>query len=246
MDQGLVPRTAFVALAIVLVATGCSGQSAVPPARTASSASAAAPSGIPHSPGPVASAQPDGKARSDAFWRALAMQAASEYYEDVAQMTRASDLVVIGRFASLEEGRSAGEPVPGQEDPGVGVLHFAIARVAVDQVLHGQPRSERRGEVTVELSLPDPSKLPDLQASLPGEPTMFFLVNQGDNGKRRGRPQSYQESVKYIYREVSTQPPLRNIGGKVSVPAGGEGEFPASLEGAAFDGVADQVRRITP
>lgn len=182
--------------------------------------------------------------RSNLFWAPLTFSADFYHFESLREMAEAADLIVVGRFLGVHRGRSVAVE-PGEADS---ALNFVRARVLIEEILKGAPESRAADEIELELFLASPRRFDDVLANVPLEQNIFFLFNGGALSAREGHPAEVQEQNRYVYIEVSDQAILRNVDGRVSrrPPAAieDEAEFPAQLEGDAWQDVLERVRQL--
>lgn len=157
-------------------------------------------------PSPVPTAGLGSLERSDLFWDALALGAETQQqWPTLAEVVEVSDLVVRGRVTDIRLGRTVA----------VAGIQFALTTVQIEEVLKGTPATRTPGTIEVEWWLANGTDLSDLQARIPEDEALFFLVNQGLLAERLGHPEDVEE-YRYQYAEINgAQGTLRDIDGLV-------------------------------
>lgn len=203
-----------------------------------------APPSATAQPAPIGSLLPvpvidePGRDDYDAFWGQFLELSCVElgmedYWDDVAQMTREVDLVVVGRPISVEV-----RPDPGRYD------ELYLVGVAVDEVIKGSPSMAVPGVIQVRGEGDYPE---ETDASLPAGRTLFFLRNLSrlDYPWYEVRPgDEYIYYLPGIHQNV-----LAELDGDVYVPQVrkmrdwyGSRFFPLPLHGMRFEALLEEVR----
>jgi hypothetical protein len=148
-----------------------------------------------------------------------------ERWSSVSEMTRAADLVVVGRIVALVPW---GDPRNASYD--------VVVHVAVDEVLKGKPIPTASSSEIVTFSLLPAAPLPTPRGALPSNSHVFFL-GEGDS-----------ESSEY--RATPLQDVFADVNGSVEIPLArqiremyGAREFPLSERGKSFEDFLDDIRR---
>jgi hypothetical protein len=148
-----------------------------------------------------------------------------ERYASLAQMTRGSDAVVVGRVASVAAGRVVGRAGS--------ALQYAAVTVMVDEAVAGSLPGEHATQLTLEVPLfGGAEQLHELRSALPTAESLFFLRNKGAGEAD-------------FYRLVVMRGVVVNRDGAAEVTPG-DGDFLDALDGIPFDEVVSGVRRSRP
>ena len=153
-----------------------------------------------------------------------------EHYDSLEAITEGSDAVVLGHVVDVRPGRRAG---------GCG---NAAATVQVDALLAGTLPPPSRDQLTLEY-FDFCGGVPDLEASIPRAPGVFFLRNKGVD-TRMFRPDAPAAEIAIesaFWRTVIMAGTVVNGNGAVDVPETMNAPFLADLKGLPFD---DFVREI--
>ncbi len=150
-----------------------------------------------------------------------------EYYTSLEQMTRAADVVVVGRV--IDAGPTGGEP---PTDPSPSCEGYTVT-LAIELVLSGQMTPPNAPAVTVEWSF-GTCDLPQIHALQLGARGMLFLRNKGVE-LRAIQPSVTAAEIAEASRHWRTV---------VDVPDALNAPFLAELEGSSFEGLAAQVAAI--
>jgi len=170
--------------------------------------------------------------RSDGFWRMLSVSGIeAEWYNDVADMAHASDLVVLGRIQEVNPGRVFGSDVENQ-------AHTAILVLGVTRVLSGDAPT---GDLLLEILVPDPSQFATLRTEMPTEETLFFLRNKGQEAQSLGFAKDAWEAESKYFRLVFSEGFFRNISGRVAARPGAETAMARGIDGTEFGTLLDDV-----
>ena len=162
---------------------------------------------------------------SDTFWNSLWVNGTFQTYRDAGLAVDASDVVVVGRFASVDKGRTANAaPELGPD----GLLSFAKVRVKVEVVLAGSYTPNADGTLGLELFLPEASALEVMVANTPGERTLLFL---------RASPSGGNDA----YALLNPEALVRDLPGSQTV-SWAEEPWLLALGRLPFDSVVDSVR----
>lgn len=153
-------------------------------------------------------------------------------------MTGDVDLVVVGRLVNAAPGGTVVAPEGG------GLSHLS-ATVTIDEVLKGTPESLIPGEIHLRFILPNADDTEAIIESVPTERQLLFLVNLGAAAARHGQPPVAQEEGRYTYYLPNFQAVLLDSAGlakRPPVPVEDANDFPAALEGEAFEALLERVR----
>lgn len=183
----------------------------------------------------------DHRTRSDGFWKYLTFNAVeAEHYNSLEEMARRSDVVVLGRLTGIEESRAFGTNADAE------IVHLAQITVEIERVLAGQLEDAGTTALLLEVLLPDPESLPELQKALsPAVPHLLFLRNKGREVKALGGSSEQSDSERRFYRLVSTQGQFRDFDGTTGIPVAAEDDFLFALAGSSFDDVIARVEAAT-
>lgn len=180
--------------------------------------------------------------RGDRFWHLFTVHGAwVKYYDSLAAMTKAADVVVVATIDSVAAGRSFGEQRPELDHPDESVIHFATIKLRVDQLLSGEPRTDADGFITLEMLLPERGVLKELEATVPQGKAIYFLRNEGQAAAQQGVSKAIQIRDLDYYRRVNPQGVIRDVDGLVVAPEDGEAAFLTLLNGQRFDQVVEAV-----
>jgi hypothetical protein len=184
--------------------------------------------------------------RSDAFWERwvafLAPQTLDYVYKSLDDIVAGSDVIVRGRIAEVYMGEMWAY---NDVEPLVPLIY---ARVAISDVLKGEPLSRMTG--TVEVLLGPGVEEGVLDRPLPTEEAIWFLKSRAKEGELLGRPQASSEIAPYSYFRPNTyQAVIRNIGDEsrpmfpdMVKQSYGNHEFPVGLVGQPFETLVQDVR----
>ena len=149
-----------------------------------------------------------------------------EHYDSLATLSAGVDAAVVGRILGVAAGRSFGAASSGH------ALHYAAVTIEVDEVATGSLPERHAARLTLEVPLfGGPETLQAVSASLPREPSLFFLRNKG------GAEEDF-------YRLAIMRGVVVDRDGAAEVPPGDD--FMTELDGLAFTDVVDKVRRSRP
>jgi hypothetical protein len=160
-------------------------------------------------------------------WEDVAIDALQlEHYDSLPAMVAGSDAVVVGRIVDVAAGRSMGGA---SGHP----LHYAAVTVEVDELVSGSLPATDARRLTLEVPLFGGMEMLDaVRSSLPRDESLFFLRNKG-------------AAEAAFYRLVVMDGVIVNRDGLAEAFAEEDG-FMASLAGARFDELVDEVRRSAP
>ena len=154
-------------------------------------------------------------------------------------------LVIRGRVTEVYVGE---EWIIANDEPPV---PLAYARIAIDEILNGEPVSRSEGSVEVQLTFVSDAWVPPDAARLPAHESVFFLMHEARDRQQRGAEPRRSEVAPFAYFVPTPQAVLRNIGGQVAVvqrpfleahygPTG----FPLRLQGADFAELNQYLRGL--
>lgn len=162
--------------------------------------------------------------RSDRFWGSMWVQGTYQTYESLAAMTKAADLVLVGRIRGISSTRTE-VLVPNWGDDGV--VGWAVADVEIVRALKAPP-DVATNSVAVELFAPTVAALDVLSSTVPYERTLFFLsATDGKLGLLN--PESY----------------LRDLG-TVGPAIGAEQAWAGAWRGKPFEDLVAQAAQVAP
>ncbi len=174
------------------------------------------------------------------FWLSFLRPGAVEVerYASLDRIVRSSDAVVVGRIVSVRPGREFGEP-------GIDMVHYAAATVAVDEVLAGTVIG-RGPELILELQMPHGQGASDVSAlasRVPASQHVLFLRNKGVEVARAGLAEVIVERETPFYRTVTSAAYLVERQGRVDAPGVTDHDsFLLALEGRDFREVVASIR----
>lgn len=160
----------------------------------------------------------DVAARSDHFWELLAVNgSAIAHFDTLDGMADEADLVVVGRIVSVAPGREvrdldAEAEGYAREEASV---YFADATLIVDEAIKGDPGKE----VKLQLLLPQPGVLEQVQADLPSERGIYFLRDMGAYFAKENPDSGLATTLEDTFDFVSPQGLIRDLGGSVGANA---------------------------
>jgi hypothetical protein len=157
---------------------------------------------------------------------------ADEFWSSLGDMTRAVDLVVVGRPISVFERYSswALRPVP-------------VLEIAIDEIIRGTPSANDAGRIELETYYGPP---PDTSLGLPANRHLFFLQHVNTALAEHGQTADTREhayNLPSLYQNV-----LIEEQGTVFLPAYERvarddfNSFPAELHGSSYEEVLIRVR----
>lgn len=187
---------------------------------------------------------PDGyrASRSDLFWDRLWFEGASgPHYDSVEELESASDVVILGRITTVEEGRVFGDPHPDNPNPKEELVAYVTAIVEVDSVLAGALEDSNAKSIRLELPMPRQDALSDLVGNGPDEPAVFFVFNAGRSAAMQGRSAEVQEREREYYALVGFGAVVRNLDGKASPVDAPEMDFLKAFESESFDRFVERI-----
>lgn len=171
----------------------------------------------------------DGLRRSDRFWQILNIRAVSaEHYDSVEAMARAADVVVVGQMESVRVGRTIGVSYP---------ITLAEITILVHQSLVGSKEGER---LTLEVVLPRPDLVNELEAALPAERGLFFLRHKFELVRNEDMSDALKARERGLYALVNDgQAVVRDIDGRARVRPGFDQDDPLrqAVDGQAFESI---------
>lgn len=165
-------------------------------------------------------------------------------YASLQAIVKDASAVVVASLGELERG-------PTYADEYGNVIYFGALTLKVQRVLYGDVTTKNPGtaKVLILLGVGDATyafedRLASLQAAIPVERGIFFLVNMVDWVARTGGDASRPEADPYSYEVLGGQGFLRDVGGKVQPPLWSTSGWPQSLRGRVFDEVVAQIAAI--
>lgn len=166
---------------------------------------------------------------TDAFRGNFYLNGVSEEASSLDDLARRSDLIVVGSVTSLQESRSwVVHPSLGAD----GVALYAMTELRVEEVVSAKDPADTRGPIVLELFVPVPTRFLQVAAAAPAsERAVFFLIHTPDN------PKTYSFAVlnSSYFRDA----------GRVLLPVGAESDWLGTLQSQTFDGLVDELRRIS-
>lgn len=188
-------------------------------------------------------------AESDAFWNYWSdfpYDGPSFKADSLEENVGLAHLVIRGHITDLYIGEDW------QLSEEVGTVQLGYVRVAISEVLKGNPVSRDPGFVEVYLGRVSPETVDDLRESLPQHENVWFLMH--DVTVRPRTPPNDSEIAPFAYFPSNDlQGVLRNIDGEVKIikpawtaeiPAMGPSHFPLTLQDTSFEELVQQVREI--
>jgi hypothetical protein len=177
----------------------------------------------------------ESEAASDRFWGHFRVTGSPvEHYDDLVDLARSSDTVVLGRISGVEPGRTFGS-----EDSGF--VHYASAIVVIDETIASSiPLDDM---LVLELMVGgggerlvlDPREVPD-------EQVLLFLRNKGREASMLGwSAQAQRQEAQYFRRAVS-EGVFRNKDGDVSLLGEYEHRYVREWQGRSFEELLAFVR----
>jgi hypothetical protein len=161
----------------------------------------------------------------------------------LAEIVRDADLVVRGPIVDLYIGEYWRGDAHG---PSHGL---AYAKVAIEELLKGDPVSREAGFVEVQMGYA-PDDLDDLRAKLPAHDHLWFLGYEDPDTRGEFNQSEMVGFVYYAPKDYETV--FREINGVVEILAPGpirevygKDEFLLTLDGTDFEELVDQVRELT-
>jgi hypothetical protein len=182
---------------------------------------------------------------SDRFWRLASFQGASgPRFDTLADLVVASDVVVLGRIASVERGRVFGTPHADNPNPASEQIHYAAVAVNVERVLDGALVDGAASELTLELPVSSPDAIPQLAKSVPSEQSVLFLFNAGLSAAAQGLPDDVQARESKYYALLAFGAVMRDIGGAPRVADPTDLGFLTAFESSNFDAFLRKVEAV--
>ncbi len=171
---------------------------------------------------------------ADRFWNGFAYEGRqAENYESMAEMARASDLVITGRIRETTLGRTIR---PGEPDE----VQYVNLTLDVDVVLAGRLAG---ASVTLEMWLLDPRDFASALESAPTSTTLFFLRNKGTEAAVEGWGQAAVERESKFYRLVNVgQAVYSDIDDRAYPPSHAEDQWVKDVRGANFGSLVADVK----
>lgn len=165
--------------------------------------------------------------RSDHFWSRVYFRGVqAEHYDSLADMTKASDAVVLGRITLIQPSRSwIADPELGDD----GIAFYAKATIHVDDVVAGHVQASGPGAVSLEIFLTNWKAFSQFAASVPPERALFFLRRKPDT------------SLPYYMLVTVEQGYVRDFGYALP-PVGSEDPWLSKLSEMRFDDVVAAAR----
>lgn len=175
----------------------------------------------------------------DDFWSlATPGEGSIEAYGSLAEITVASDLVVVGHPIGIVQGRDI--VVDEELDE---VARYATISLAIDEVVGGTVAPPKAGVVLVEVFLgADDELYPQYSESLVNETVLLFLRNKAAEAVALRAP--LREGDELHYRIVSQEGYFRNVDGVVVGPNNDKLPWLQELSGTEFDVLVERVRAI--
>ena len=156
---------------------------------------------------------------------------AAERFSSLGDLTRSSDIVIIGRIVRVDAGRQFG-------DPQVDVVHYAAATISVDAVVRGEKPA---GRFVLELQMPDGQGAREalaLNAALPTDRAVFFLRSKSAVARRAGMTVARQAAGQGYYMLVLPAVVVVDRGGMATIaPNADLPTYIEELRGRPFDEV---------
>lgn len=204
---------------------------------TADEVRAAVPPEVPATPDPSASPGPvavTGRTASDAFWEPLRTGGDLEGIgATLGDAVRAADLIVTGRPVELRPWVMSG------------LTQHLLLRIAVDEVIKGEPVSDAPGFIDLYVDGVRDLTLDEINAMVPeDERSLFILYNLGERNAFYDQPQEEVDATRDIYvRILDHVSVIRDLDGLAftTVPPLPDA-FPAEHVGGPFSIVLDAVR----
>lgn len=167
-------------------------------------------------------------------WELLRADAASEveHYETLDEMTGSADVVVHARVTRVGLGRTFGSEID--------KVYYAKLLLDIVKVLAGSPDANE-SSLILELLLPGPEVLEELDRYLIGDEGIFFLRNKGREAAAQGWNAEAQEQERRYYRFVSSQGLFLSADGITAIPLYPDEGFPAELAGMDFTDATQAV-----
>lgn len=173
--------------------------------------------------------------RSDAFWRALEITGLdAERYENIGQLYRASDLVVVARIVDFRLGRQVvdRQAIEAGAPANEATVSFGDALIEVETTLSSS--SARAGTLmTVQFLLPDVARLDRARSTLPNERAVFFLRDMWEKAKAAGYSNIVLEDLEGVFDLVVSASVIRDIDG-VATSIAGAPPYVSALDGISF------------
>jgi len=181
-------------------------------------------------------------ARSEHFWGLLAVNGSPiAHFDTLDAMADDSDLVVVGRIVRVAPGREVrdlgaeAEEFPREEAS----VYFAEATLVVDEALKGVPGKA----VKLQLLLPKPGVLEQIQQGLPTERGIYFLRDMGAYFAKENPKSGLATTLKDTFDFVSPQGLIRDLNTTVGVTADEGDAFLNTLTRRTFLDVLAETRR---
>jgi hypothetical protein len=180
-------------------------------------------------------------ARSDRFWELLAVNGSPmAHFDRLDAMADESDLVVVGRIVRVAPGREvrdldAEAEGYAREEASV---YFADATLVVDEALKGDAGKD----VKLQLLLPQPGVLEQVQADLPSERGIYFLRDMGAYFAKENPESGLATTLEDTFDFVSPQGLIRDLNGAVGVTADEGDTFLHALSRRTFTEVLADAR----
>lgn len=178
-----------------------------------------------------------GPERAESVWQYLGPPhaIAAERFSSLAEMARASDLVLVGRLVRADPGREFG-------DPSIDVIHYAAATVEVESVLGGSLPAH---DFILELQMPGGDRAQDvveLNHRLPSDRGLFFLRSKAVIAVRSGMSPARQAAERDHFMPIIPRAVLFDNNGFVDIAPGAD--LPDYLQALADERFKDVVALV--
>lgn len=181
-------------------------------------------------------------AHSDHFWGLLAVNGSpTAHFDTLDAMADDSDLVVVGRILRVtpwREVRDLGAEAEGYPREEASV-YFANATLVVDEALKGIPSKA----VQLQLLLPKPGVLEQIQQDLPTERGIYFLRDMGAYFAKENPKSGLATTLKDTFDFVSPQGLIRDLHTTVGVTADEGDAFLTAMTRRTFPDVVAETSR---
>lgn len=158
-----------------------------------------------------------------------------ESYASVADLAASADATVSGRIVAVDRGRVFG--------PRSDELHYASARIRVDEILAGSLPPGHAASLTLEIPLFDgPETIGEVRNALLDGRAVFFLRNKATSAVLAGVTPQQAEADAEFYRLVTFGSLVVDDGGRATVP-GEPTPLAEELDGLPFAEARAAVRQ---
>lgn len=156
----------------------------------------------------------------------------------LSELIRSSDAVVHGRITAVEPGRVFG--------PVNRPLHYAVAAVTVEELLHGSLPRSHRADLMLEIPLFDgPEAIERLRGAMVGSERLLFLRNKGASAAAAGMSRDAQDADAAYYRLTTLAAEIVKVDGSAIAPPDERGLL-SSLAAGSFTRALNLVRGAGP